>query len=192
MSTPNGSTRSRRGTLVDVGVIDQVLSGFTAINDSVIQAQLRNDIAASRLPAPSSSTLYLVFTPPNVTVPTSLARSSFDTLGFHNAFAYSLSSVVDYTVIKYQVGNDTVSSLSTFQSLILTITRELANSVTDSQGTGWIDPSSVCLRARNWHKTRSKHRASLGTCTNSNKLRSALRRPNSEGILHGCEPYFPP
>ncbi len=131
-----------RGTLVGVGIIDPGLSGVSAISDSVVQAQLANDIATGRLPAASNNTLYIVFTPPNVTVSATVESTTYDALGYHNAFAYSVSSVVDYAVIKNPVGNGTVSSLSTFQSLTLTITRELANSVTDPQGTGWIDPTS--------------------------------------------------
>jgi hypothetical protein len=131
-----------RGALVGVGVIDSGLSGAGAIGDSAIQAQIANDLGISRLPGVSANVLYVVFTPPSISVTSPAGSNTPDPLGYHNAFLYGINSVVKYVVIDNPTGNSTYGSLSSFQTLTHTISMELANAVTDPTGNGWIDRST--------------------------------------------------
>jgi hypothetical protein len=131
-----------RGALVGVGVIDSSVTGTGASSDSFIQGELANDLASGELPANSSSTLYIVFTPPDVSVSSTALNQQFDPLGYHSAFAYAPNNVVSYAVIINPVGNGTTSSLTAFQSTTLAVSKELANAVTDPTGNGWIDRST--------------------------------------------------
>lgn len=132
-----------RGTTLGVGVIDSGLAGGNAITDADIQAKLSGDFTSGRLPGVASNTLYLVFTPPDVSVSSSVLNNAFDQFGYHSALSYGTNGgIADYAVIINPVGNGTYGSLTNFQTITHTITLELANAVTDPTGNGWIDRST--------------------------------------------------
>lgn len=131
-----------RGGLVGVGVIDSGLNGTGAIGDVTIQTQIANDLTIGRLPGVSANVLYVVFTPPNISVVSPTGGGPADGLAYHNAFVYGTTSVVKYAVIENPTGNGTYGSLSSFQTLTHTISLELANAITNPTGSGWVDPST--------------------------------------------------
>ncbi|HEV8058539.1 MAG TPA: DUF4214 domain-containing protein [Gemmataceae bacterium] len=131
-----------RGTTLGVGVIDPGLLGAVNVTDAGIQAELAGDIAAARLPGASIDTLYIVFTPPNVTVSDGSETSVNGFLGYHNIFAYGPTGVVNYAVIASPVGNGTYDSLTDFQTITHSVTEELAEAVTDPDHNGWIDSTT--------------------------------------------------
>jgi hypothetical protein len=131
-----------RGSVAGNGILDPGLLGASTVSDASIRAQIANDITAGRLPGADINNLYLVFTPPNVSVTNGAASSLYDFYGYHDVFAYGATGVVNYAVIANPVGNGTNGSMSVFQTLTHTISHELAEAVTDPDASGWIDPET--------------------------------------------------
>jgi hypothetical protein len=131
-----------RGSVLGVGVIDPGLTGVSGVSDGTIQSELANDIAINRLPGASINTVYLVFTPPNVAVSSGAESSLLNSFGYHSAFAFGTTGVVNYAVIVNPVGNGTDGSLTAFQSITRAITVQLADAVTDPESNAWIDVST--------------------------------------------------
>jgi Domain of unknown function (DUF4214) len=132
-----------RGTVMGVGVIDSGLIGASSDTDADIRNDLTIDIQAGRLPSPSVNTIYLVFLPPNVTVSTQVVSGLVDPSdpGYHSVFASGASSIANYAVIPSS-GSATDGALTPFQTLTHNVTVQLADDVTDPQGTGWVDPNT--------------------------------------------------
>ena len=124
------------GTFLGNGIVDPGLLGAS------IQVEIANDITAGRLPGASINTLYVVFTPPNVSVTSGSESSLLDFFGYHNIFSYGATGVVNYAVIANPIGNGTDGSMTVFQTITHTISHELSEAVTDPDGAGWVDPVS--------------------------------------------------
>ncbi len=92
------------------------------------------------MPGASINTLYIVFTPPNVTVVSGTQSSLLDFFGYHNTFPYGANGTVNYAVIANPIGNGDDGSMTDFQTITHTISHELAESVTDPNGDAWVDP----------------------------------------------------
>jgi hypothetical protein len=131
-----------RGTFLGNGIGDPGLLGAATVSDATIQAEIANDITAGRLPGASINTLYIVFTPPNVSVTSGAESSLLDFFGYHDIFPYGASAVVNYAVIASPIGNGDDGSLSDFQTITHTVSHELAEAVTDPDGSGWVDPAT--------------------------------------------------
>jgi hypothetical protein len=128
-----------KGTVVGTGIVDAGLLGAVTVNDATIRAQLSADLATPRLPGASINTLYIVFTPPNVTVTSGTQSSLLDFFGYHDIFTYAGTGTVNYAVIASPIGNGTNGSMTVFQTLTHAISHELAEAVTDPDGRGWVD-----------------------------------------------------
>jgi hypothetical protein len=124
---------------------------------SSMERVLTFDITYGGLPGPSANTLYVLFVDPSGSAsgaygPTS--HGSFQLRIPHVATAGSLSPV-RYALIDYPVGNTGVPFLSTLDNLATTLSREVADAVTDpdlgyydraypqaSHRRGWYDNSA--------------------------------------------------
>lgn len=129
-----------RGTLLNNGIVDPGLLGAVTVSDATIQAQLAADITTARLPGASINTLYIVFTPPNVSVTSGTQSSLLDFFGYHDVFPIGTTGMVNYAVIANPIGNGTNGSMTVFQTLTHAISHELSEAVTDPDGRGWADP----------------------------------------------------
>jgi Domain of unknown function (DUF4214) len=129
-----------RGTFLGNGIVDPGLLGAVSVSDATIQVELANDITAGRLPGASINTLYIVFTPPNVAVTSGSESSLLDFFGYHDIFPYGATGTVNYAVIANPVGNGTDGSMTDFQTITHAVSHELAEAVTDPDGSGWVDP----------------------------------------------------
>jgi hypothetical protein len=96
-----GDYKIGTGALAATTTDDQTLSA--TVRDSQIRAQIRAQIAAGHLPAPTENTVYFVFTPPHtVVVSADGADSANDFAGYHDyatgsdPFAYAVIPYADY------------------------------------------------------------------------------------------------
>ena len=128
-----------RGSFLGNGIVDPGLLGAVSVSDATIQVELANDITAGRLPGASFNKVYIVFTPPNVTVVSGAESSLIDFFGYHDTFAYGATGIVNYAVIASPVGNGDDGSLTDFQTITHAVSHELAEAVTDPLGNGWVD-----------------------------------------------------
>jgi hypothetical protein len=114
------------------------------IADQTIENILNNEIVAGNIAPPDSNRLLFVFTPPNVAV--TQGGSSSDGFpegfaGYHNSFVDSAGGLVRYAVIPDPIGNDQ-GSLSVFDQQTSASSHEMAEAVTDPDGTSWWDDSN--------------------------------------------------
>ncbi|HET6882973.1 MAG TPA: DUF4214 domain-containing protein [Pirellulales bacterium] len=117
----------------------------STISDPTIQNVLNSQILSGTVPQPDSNQLLFVFTPPNIVVSQGGTRSNGYPTGFagyHNSFVDSAGQLVRYAVIPDPIGNDQVPGLTTFQQQTEASSHELAEAVTDPDGTGWWDNSN--------------------------------------------------
>ncbi len=129
-----------RGAFLGNGIVDPGLLGAVSVSDATIQVEIANDITAGRLPGASINNLYIVFTPPNVSVTSGSESSLLDFFGYHDIFHYAVTGTVNYAVIANPIGNGNDGSMTAFQTITHTISHELAEAVTDPDAHGWVDP----------------------------------------------------
>ncbi len=115
-----------------------------AIDDRQIQAVLNQEIAGGGIAPPDSNRLLFVFTPPNVVVTHGGAASDGVPSGFagyHSSFVDSSGALVRYAVIPDPIGNDQ-AALAPFDQQTAAASHEMAEAVTDPDGTSWWDATS--------------------------------------------------
>jgi hypothetical protein len=144
--------RVGRGTYLDSQVVPVDLQ-VGMISDATIQQTLADSIAGGSLPAPDADRLYFVFVEPGVDVVTPWGESAVNLLGYHGAFWGPTGAAVTYAVVPdLAVPNAFFPGLSSFELMTKTASHELAEAVTDPQGTmigtnawydsTWRDPTS--------------------------------------------------
>jgi len=117
----------------------------STVGDGTIQSVLNSEIGSGALSVPDDNRLLFVFTPPDVTVSQGGTRSNGYPTGFagyHNSFVASTGQLVRYAVIPDPIGNDQVAGLTSFAQQTAAASHELAESVTDPDGTSWWDASN--------------------------------------------------
>jgi hypothetical protein len=113
-----------------------------SIDDSQIQKDLESAIYYGQTPAPDANRLYFVFTPPNVEVTAGSENSHSSFAGYHSWFFDPFDGQeIHYAVIPYPGGiNYQNSNLGNPIDQITDVSsHELAEAVTDPEGTGWYD-----------------------------------------------------
>ena len=114
----------------------------STISDTAIQSELNSEILNGAIASPDSNRLLFVFTPPDIVVSQGGSRSNGYPTGFagyHNSFIDSAGQLVRYAVIPDPIGNDQVEGLTAFQQQSAAASHELAEAVTDPDGTSWWD-----------------------------------------------------
>lgn len=117
----------------------------STVSDSTIQNVLNSEIYSGTIAPPDGNRLLFVFTPPNIVVSQGGTRSNGYPTGFagyHNSFVDSAGQLVRYAVIPDPIGNDQVAGLSSFQQQTAASSHELAEAVTDPDGTSWWDSTN--------------------------------------------------
>lgn len=117
----------------------------STVSDTTIQNTLNSEITSGAISVPDTNRLLVIFTPPDVVVSQGGSRSNGYPVGFagyHNSFVASTGQLVRYAVIPDPIGNDQVAGLTTFQQQTAAASHELAESVTDPDGTSWWDTSN--------------------------------------------------
>lgn len=112
----------------------------TSVADSDIQQMLNNAIANnSAFPKPSANTLYFVYLPSGVPVTMDGSSSCQSFCGYHDA----INGQTFYAVEPYPDCSGCTSSFSAFDSLTITSSHELCESITDPiPGQGWYDQNN--------------------------------------------------
>jgi hypothetical protein len=123
----------------------------TTVSDAQIQTMLDQEIGKHNLFPPLPDQMYLVVTPPNVTVTFNGGTSQKNFVGYHNSFvsqSYPGKEII-YVVIPDQAGNAKLAGLSAFQQDTAVFSHEFAEAVTDPDSGGWwdSDPNSSTYRA---------------------------------------------
>lgn len=142
-STPQAG-QIGRGSWVGSVTIAQDFWPRGTIDDRQIQNLLNQEIAAGAIAPPDSNRLLFVFTPPNVVVTQGGASSDGFPSGFagyHNSFLDSAGSLVRYAVIPDPIGNDQ-AALAPFDQQTAAASHEMAEAVTDPDGTSWWDATN--------------------------------------------------
>jgi hypothetical protein len=114
----------------------------STVSDATIENELNSEIVSGAIPSPNSNQLLFVFTPPNIAVSQGGTRSNGYPTGFagyHNSFVDSAGQLVRYAVIPDPIGNDQVPGLTSIQQQTEAASHELAEAVTDPDGTSWWD-----------------------------------------------------
>lgn len=122
--------------------IAQDIWGRSTVSDNAIQNELNSEILSGAIVPPDGNRLLFVFTPPDIVVSQGGSRSNGYPVGFagyHNSFVDSAGQLVRYAVIPDPIGNDQVAGLSSFQQQTAASSHELAEAVTDPDGTSWWD-----------------------------------------------------
>jgi hypothetical protein len=130
------------GSFVGQVNIPQNVWRRTTVSDTTIQNVLDSEIGSGAIAAPSGNSLLFVFTPPNIVVSQGGSRSNGFPEGFagyHNSFVDSTGQLVRYAVIPDPIGNDQVAGLTAFQQQTAASSHELAEAITDPDGTSWWD-----------------------------------------------------
>src|SRR5437868_14616946 len=120
-----------RGTLADNGIADPAISAGQTVVDSQIRQMLVTNISRGFLQVPDANRLYIVFTPPNVTVTSGSQNSLNDFFGYHDSFTDAALQRIRYAVIAHPIGNGDAAGLDDFQTLTWVVSHELAESVTN-------------------------------------------------------------
>lgn len=142
-STPQAG-QIGRGTLAGSVTISQDFWPRGTIDDREIENVLNQQIAAGAIAPPDSNRLLFVFTPPNVVVTQGGASSHGAPTGFagyHNRFLDSSGSLLRYAVIPDPIGNDQ-AALSPFDQQTAAASHEMAEAITDPDGTSWWDATN--------------------------------------------------
>jgi hypothetical protein len=127
------------GTFTGHDVVAQGLG--SQVSDSQIRSTLNAQINSGQLAAPNANSLYVVFAPPGVVVTANGQNSISNFAGYHDVFTDSAGAPVYYAVIPFPTGNVSSQQLNPFQQMTLTLSHELAESITDPDTqTGWLDP----------------------------------------------------
>jgi hypothetical protein len=130
------------GSYVGQANIAQDIWRGSTVSDNAIQNELNSEILSGAIAPPDSNHLLFVFTPPDIVVSQGGSRSNGFPVGFagyHNSFVDSSGQLVRYAVIPDPIGNDQVAGLSSFQQQTAASSHELAEAVTDPDGSSWWD-----------------------------------------------------
>jgi hypothetical protein len=112
------------------------------LSDTSIRAILNGEIQAGRVPSPTPSRLYFIFTAPNVVVTAGSENSVNDFLGYHWSYTGPSSNQVLYAVIDHPTyPNARLPNLQQVQQLTEVSSHELAEAATDPTSQGWYDNS---------------------------------------------------
>jgi hypothetical protein len=104
------------------------------IDDTEIQSLIKSWIAAGTVPAPTSQTLYFVYTPPNIKVTSGTDASCTNFCGYHDA----IDKKTFYAVLVYPSCAGCLGGLSVEDALTVTSSHELCEAMTDAvPGSGW-------------------------------------------------------
>ncbi len=145
------------GSFVKGEVYNVSLSSSSYLNDSTIQSAIQSEISNGDLTAPTANTLYVVYVEPNIAVTQGGVDSISYFAGYHGAYAGTTASGnsanIRYAVITTPGGStingqpngnaDYTGNLTTFQSMTMVSSHELAEAVTDPDVNyltlGWYD-----------------------------------------------------
>ncbi len=108
----------------------------TSVTDSALQAFLKQQTAATKVPKPTANTLYFIYLPPGVRVVMGGASSCQAFCGYHS----NSGSKVFYAVMPYPGCTGCAGGLSPLDALTSTSSHELCEAITDPiPGEGWYD-----------------------------------------------------
>jgi hypothetical protein len=108
----------------------------TSVTDSALQAFLKQQLAAAKVPKTTANTLYFIYLPPGVRVVMGGASSCQAFCGYHS----SIGSGTFYAVMPYPGCAGCIGGLAPFDALTSTSSHELCEAVTDPvPGQGWYD-----------------------------------------------------
>src|SRR5579864_7590745 len=137
-----GFTGVHAGTTT-TGAIDNVTNLPSDLLDSQIQTYLASAITGGQVQANGNNTLYFVFVQDNIVVDFGNGETSVNAfLAYHSSFINN-GQLIRYAVIPYHggsVGNAQDPWLNVQDSTTLAASHELAEAVTDPDGTTWWDP----------------------------------------------------
>ncbi len=124
------------------GVTDSV-SVSPTLTDAQIQSELASEISRGLVQSATANTLYFVFVQPNVVVDRGNGFTSTNAfLAYHSSFAAANGSLIRYAVIPFHGSGGNAQNIwltSAFDSMTLAASHELAEAVTDPDGTTWFD-----------------------------------------------------
>ena len=130
------------------GVVDGTAAVPSTITDSQIQADLQAEISSSAVQQPNSNTLYEVFVQPGSVVSVGNGETSVNYfLAYHSSFqgtnAAGQADPIRYAVIPFHGtgGNAQDPWLNQQDSMTVAASHELAEAVTDPDGTAYFDRS---------------------------------------------------
>ncbi len=110
-----------------------------SVTDTALQAFLKQQRAAGKVPKPTANTLYFIYLPPGVRVVMGGASSCQAFCGYHN----SIGSGTFYAVMPYPGCSGCVGGLTPFDALTSTSSHELCEAITDPiPGQGWYDDTN--------------------------------------------------
>src|SRR5206468_4391014 len=110
----------------------------TSVTDSALQAFLKQQIAAAKVPKTTANTLYFIYLPPSVRVVMGGSASCQAFCGYHNAIGR-----VFYAVMPYPGCTGCAGGLAIFDALTSTSSHELCEAITDPiPGLGWYDDTN--------------------------------------------------
>lgn len=108
----------------------------TSVTDSALQAFLKQQRAAAKVPKVTANTLYFIYLPPGVRVVMGGASSCQAFCGYHS----SISNGMFYAVMPYPSCTGCIGGLAPFDALTSTSSHELCEAITDPiPGQGWYD-----------------------------------------------------
>ena len=110
-----------------------------SVTDAAIQAFIRQQIAAKKLPKATANTLYFVFLPPGVRVVMGGSSSCTAFCGYHS----NIGTSTFYAVMPYPGCDGCLGGLATLDALTSTSSHELCEAITDPlPGQGWYDDAN--------------------------------------------------
>ncbi|GEM_PF-7000183 len=107
------------------------------VDDSAIQKLLPQLLAAFAI-TPDSGSLFVLFTPPNVTVTMGSSASCKQFCGYHGN-----AGGIHYAVMPYPCAQGCTGSMSIFDALTVTVSHEICEAVTDPEFNGWWDSTTT-------------------------------------------------
>jgi hypothetical protein len=111
----------------------------TSVTDSALQAFLKQQIAAAKVPKTTPNTLYFIYLPPGVRVVMGGSSSCQAFCGYHSV----IGSSVFYAVMPYPGCTGCTGDLAAFDALTSTSSHELCEAITDPiPGLGWYDDTN--------------------------------------------------
>jgi hypothetical protein len=126
------------GSLIGTKVITAGAPG-SSITDTAIKTKIKGWINAHTIPAPTSNTLYFVYTDVHVKVIMGGGSSCTAFCGYHN----DISKKIFYAVMPFPSCSGCLGGLSVFNALTGTSSHELCEAVTDPiPGAGWYDSAN--------------------------------------------------
>jgi hypothetical protein len=111
------------------------LSGV--VSDDTIRAELQRLVNAGSIPPPDGNRLYFVYVEPGVLVTAGGQNSATDFLAYHDSFPATSGIPINYAVVPHPDGPTGLFYATPFQQQSEVSSHELAEGVTDPQGTAW-------------------------------------------------------